>query len=288
MNPRADSPRAAIVSLDARPVLHLSGPKLRMTLEQLLRAAEHLGGVERLVEAVGLRAEILRDNLSDAAGGTLTQSRFGELTQVMSTVRRRAEPLLEVSRWPAIRDAITALLAGADAPGTADQRVFAFEATLTPQLGGKAPRFLRDLASEILHASFPEHYPLMHRWVWDMLPNTGVLREIWHDETGEPKFISIPDSHATFLMLREELAQFLSENGIFRDMIWYVDVLQAQVYAGYVGEQGGAYLKADFSAEDNQLEHTLRILGLDKARERPGPRGKTIETQTPAALTRPN
>ncbi len=50
-------------------------------------------------------------------------------------------------------------------------------------------------------------------------------------------------------MLREELSQFLSDNGIFRDMLWYVDLLQAQIYGDYINAQGGAYLKTDFSAE---------------------------------------
>ena len=48
-------------------------------------------------------------------------------------------------------------------------------------------------------------------------------------------------------MLREELAQFLSANGVFRDVMQYVDLLTAQVYADYICEQGGSYLRADFT-----------------------------------------
>ena len=54
-------------------------------------------------------------------------------------------------------------------------------------LGGKSfpedrdHRFMRDFAAELLHNVYPEHYPLMQRWVWDAKQNTGVLREIWHD-----------------------------------------------------------------------------------------------------------
>ena len=50
-------------------------------------------------------------------------------------------------------------------------------------------------------------------------------------------------------MLREELSQFLTENGVFRIRACYiVDLaLCAQVYAGYIGEQGGQYTCAPIS-----------------------------------------
>jgi hypothetical protein len=128
-------------------------------------------------------------------------------------------------------------------------------------------RFVRDLAAEILHAAHPEHYPLMARWVWDARANTGALREIWHDpvvgESTDNLMIDVPDDHDTFLVLREELAQFLSENGVFRDVLWYVDLLLGQVYGDYINAQGGAYLKTDFGATADPIEHTRRILGVD-------------------------
>jgi hypothetical protein len=124
-------------------------------------------------------------------------------------------------------------------------------------------RFVRDLAAEILHNVLPEQYPLMHRWVWDSRANTGVLREIWHGDDVDAMIIDVPDSYETFLVLREELSQFLADNGVFRDMLWYVDLLQAQVYAGYINAQGGAYLRTDFACEGDPLEQTRRLLGID-------------------------
>ena len=64
-------------------------------------------------------------------------------------------------------------------------------------------------------------------------------------------------------MLREELSQFLSAEGFFRDILQYVDILCAQVYAQYICEQGGSYLRADFSAPEDPMQHTRRLLGLD-------------------------
>ena len=39
--------------------------------------------------------------------------------------------------------------------------------------------------------------------------------------------------------------------------------LCAQVYAEYISAQGGSYLKADFTSQEDPMEHTRRILGLD-------------------------
>ena len=53
---------------------------------------------------------------------------------------------------------------------------------------------------------------------------------------------------------------------MFQDTLWYVDLLTAQVYAGYICAQGGVYLRADFSSPHDPLEHTRRMLGLDGVR----------------------
>ncbi len=93
----------------------------------------------------------------------------------------------------------------------------------------------------------------MTRWVWDASANSGALREIWHDpqagDNVDHILITAPDTHEMFLVLREELSQFLSEQGIFRDMLWYVDLLLGHVYGGYINAQGGAWLKTEFGSK---------------------------------------
>ena len=75
-----------------------------------------------------------------------------------------------------------------------------------------------------------------------------------------------------------ELSQFLSDEGFFRDVLQYVDILCAQVYAQYICEQGGSYLRADFSAPEDPMQHTRRLLGLDGVRAGSGKtRLKTID-----------
>jgi hypothetical protein len=286
-------PNAAPQQFDVvRPTLHLSGPKLRAALEQVIAAAETVGGIERFTAAIGLRAEVFQDRLGKGKAASLNRATFDELLPLMPTVRRRIGPIVDAVGWPSVHRAITDLLDGAIVPGSADMRIARFEAAL--RTGDKQHRCIRDLAAELLHAVYPEHYPLMTRWMWDAAANTGVLREIWHDEKSgsddvDHVMIDIPDTHETFLVLREELSQFLSDNGIFKDMLWYIDVLAAQVYAIYINAQGGAYLKGDFQAIGDPLEQTRRILGLDRIARAHKDSGKMIDSAaetlaTPRAL----
>jgi hypothetical protein len=126
-------------------------------------------------------------------------------------------------------------------------------------------RWVKDLAAELLHALDPARYPLMCRWVWDEGANTGVLREIWHGDVDRAT-IKVGDGYATHVMLREELSQFLADNGVFRDVLQYVDLLLAQVYSEYIAAQGGSYLRADFSSPEDSVAYLRRLLGLDGVR----------------------
>ena len=281
-----------------RPVLHLSAGKLRIALQRLVAASEPLGGVERFAEAVRLKSVVFQERLLDGKSKELSRAAFEEIVPLMATVRRRAAPLLDGRSWPTTQLAITALFEGATTTTTADTCIASFESDLRSLLEVECGqerranhRFLRDLASELLHNALPEHYPLMHRWIWDSRTNTGVIRQIWHDPNGagdevDHIVIDVPDRYETHLVLREELSQFLSENGVFRDMLWHVDLLCAQIYGDYVSAQGSAYLKADFTTEGDMLEHSRRILGLDRTAGKPARKRLIDGTAAPVPATK--
>ena len=175
----------------------------------------------------------------------LSLDAFKGLCAFMASVRRRVGPWLEQPGFDHVRKALGGLLDGLEDTGTTDQRLEAFCAQY-PQDGKH--RWVRDLATELLHGLDPERYPLMNRWIWDARANTGVIREVWYGDDVDNITLAVPDGYQTYLVLREELSQFLTDNGVFRDVVWYVDLLCAQVYAGYICAQGGVYLRADFSS----------------------------------------
>jgi hypothetical protein len=255
-----------------RPTLDLSGESLRAALEQMVAGAEEHGGIERYIDAVKLKSEMFRQALGEGDIDNLDVETFKGLCTFMATVRRRIGPWLSEDAFAELRGRLTLLF---DEGEPVDARLSTFCGHFPDD---RKHRWVRDLAAEALHNANPERYPLMNRWVWDARANTGVLREIWHAEDIDHLTIPVADGYGTYLMLREELSQFLSDNGFFRDILHYVDVLCAQVYARYICEQGGSYLRVDFSAPDDPMEHTRRLLGLDGVRPGSGKtRLKSIE-----------
>ena len=249
------SPATAPADIE-RPVLDLSADAIRAALHAMVKGSEQQGGIERYVDAVKLKGTVYQKAFESGADQVDLDS-FKGLCTFMATVRRRVGPYLVEDRFETIAEGLPGLF---DSAEPVDVRIEAFVARFPDD---KSYRWVRDLATELMHNVEPERYPLMNRWVWDAKANTGVLREIWHGEDLDRMTIPVADGYATFLMLREELSQFLSENGFFRDVMQFVDVLCAQVYAQYICEQGGSYLRADFSAPEDPMQHTRRLLGLD-------------------------
>lgn len=247
-----------------RPTLELSGPKLRTALESLVVRSEDYGGVERYVEALKVKTALFATSLGEGRAHDIEPKPLRQLLSLLATVRRRVGPYLTGQRFDDLRAHIAALLDAAADTAAADDAIARF---CSHYPADRDHRFVRDLAAEVLHNVDPERYPLMCRWVWDARANTGVLRELWHAADVDHVLIDVSDRHETFVVLREELSQYLTANGVFRDVLQYVDLLTAQVYAEYISEQGGSYLRADFAMPEDPMLHTRRMLGLDLARD---------------------
>jgi hypothetical protein len=248
---------------EGRPRLDLSGPLLSSAFEALLSGTESQGGVEVWIDALKLKSQMFQQALAGESTDGPSQDAFKGLCAFMSSVRRRVGPWLEKPDFEHMSLAIVELLDGMNDTSTCDERLAAFCGKF-PQ--DRKHRWVRDLGTEILHGMDPERYPIMNRWIWDSGANTGVIREVWYGDEVDTMTIPVPDGFETCLMLRQEFSQFLAGNGVFRDMIWYVDLLCAQIYAGYICSQGGVYLRADFSSPHDPMEHTRRLLGLDGVR----------------------
>jgi len=240
-----------------RPVLDLSGEALRAGLQIMIRGSEDHGGIERYIDAVKLKSTMFQQALVENDIAELDLETFKGLCTFMATVRRRIGAWLNEERFAEMRAGIVELFADDE---HIDVRIVRFCERFP---NDKKHRWVRDLAVELLHNADPERVPMMNRWIWDLKANTGVIREIWHGDDVDHMTLKVPDNYGTYVMLREELSQFLSDNGFFRDVLFYVDVLCAQIYAQYICEQGGSYLRVDFSAPEDPMQHTRRLLGLD-------------------------
>ncbi|MBS0327644.1 MAG: hypothetical protein JSS46_14030 [Proteobacteria bacterium] len=252
----------------SRPELELSGPKLAIALEALVVKSEEFGGVERYVDALKLKTTLFANALGGGRAPAVDAKTLRQLLALLATVRRRIGPWLDAGGAETLRERIARLLDEAADTAHADRALAGFCAAWPDD---RAHRWVRDLGAEILHNTDPGRFPLMCRWVWDRRSNTGVLRELWHTEDVDRITIQIPDGYDTFVALREELSQYLTTNGVYRDVLQYVDLLTAQVYAEYITEQAGSYLRTDFQGPEDPMLHTRRMLGLDVA---PGGRSR--------------
>ena len=248
------------VAPPAAPVLELSGPRLRRAFEHLVEAAEPTGGVERYVSALALKASLFEEILGKGRVREMTAAEFSDLAAFITPARRRIAEYLAPEGFIRMRERLVALLEGWSDRSTAEARLLRFIAQFPRD---KGHRWVRDLGAEVLHFVAPDHYPLMARWVWDARVGTGVLREIWYSDLVDDAAIEVDDSLETFATLAAELATFLSANGVFRDHFFYADLLCAHVYAGYINDRGGQYLRSDFSDGTDPMAHTRRMLGLD-------------------------
>ncbi|HHZ09523.1 MAG TPA: hypothetical protein GX405_12175 [Rhizobiales bacterium] len=244
----------------AGPVLDLSGPRLRRAFENLVASAEQTGGVERYVGALALKASLFQEVLGKGRVADMSEGEFLDLASFITPARRRVGAWLGENSFVLLRRRLVALLDGWSDVSTADERLAAFVAAFPDDRGH---RWVRDLAAEVLHFVAPERYPLMTRWMWDARVGTGVLREIWFADDVDAAHIVARDDFRTFSVLAGELAEFLAENGVFRDLPFYTDLLCAHVYAGYINDRGGQYLRSDFASQGDPMAHTRRLLGLD-------------------------
>lgn len=245
----------------AKPILDLSGPRLRRAFENLVASAENSGGVERYVGVLALKASLFDETLGHGRADSMTEKQFCDIACFIAPVRRRIGPWLEDNRFEFLRRRIGELLAGGVDIATVDERITAFVGAFP---NDREHRWTRDLAAEILHFTAPHHIPLMTRWIWDHGVGSGALREVWHADDVDSALIAVDDGIGTHLALREELSGFLKDNGVFRDMPFYVDLFCAHIYAGYINDRGGHYLKPDFCGEQlDSMLHTRRMLGLD-------------------------
>lgn len=242
------------------PVLDLSGPRLRSSVSALISRCEMDGGVEHYVEAVGLKSQLFRATLVDGDGAMLNDESLKLVCAFIAPARRRLFDALGEEGLAAVRDAVANLVRDLDDVAATDARVGAFCARFPDD---RKHRWVRDMAAEILHFTAPETYPLMCRWIWDVQTNTGALREIWYGGDLDNRILDVPNAHATFAALYAELAEFLADNGVFRDIPFYTDLLLAQVYAEYLGARGDALLKSDFGSDEDPMMYVRHMLGLD-------------------------
>ncbi|MFN7086421.1 MAG: hypothetical protein ACK4N4_07320 [Burkholderiales bacterium] len=238
---------------------------------KLLANVAHDGGIEAYLASLAAKQHTYVGLLARAADGELTLDDLESLLDSVFTARRRVFPAFEALGAAGATALVRQLLSGGaplaqrmqgfvDAmPGTAAMDSAGIRAA------AKVRRAAWDFAAELVHFSDPVKYPLMSRWVWDQGTQSGALREFIR---GNDAMREIPfdNSPGLFEGGRRWLADRIAEEGIYRDVPFWIDLVLAQAYTTYFRSVTEGSLGADFGRGAPAHEQLKKLLGIDPAR----------------------
>jgi hypothetical protein len=105
--------------------------------------------------------------------------------------------------------------------------------------------------------------PLMARWVWDRATMSGALREL---VAGGEAMRDLPLENApgTYAAACLWVQERIAEQGIFRDVHFWADLVLAAAYGHYFRAMTGGTLGADFERGTHPSEQITGLLGIDR------------------------
>lgn len=248
------------VALDDRLFVH--------HLAALQVSVEASGGIEACLERLDAKQRLFAELLGKGRWAGVTLSDTERLLGTVFTARRRLYPLLAAAGEEWLRQALQALLEG---PGEVRGRMERFAAELVAAArdvaedarhAAKARRAAFDFAAETLHFLDPVRYPLMSRWVWDPATRSGALREFVRERDAAASTM-LDASPETFEGARVWLKARIAEQGVFRDVHFWIDLMLAQAYVTYLRSVAEGNLGGDFGRGAQPGEQLRKLLGID-------------------------
>ena len=265
--PEAEDSTGDVIT-PVEPAVALDATHFQQKFSQLRKNAEDAGGVDLMVSALQTKHELFLRALGQDTIGQLTEEDIETLLDTVFSARRRLYPVLAQQGHSRTVEAMQDLLYG---KARLKDRMERFLALVPLQedgdreqrkLAGKNRRAAWDFASEMLHFVAPDRYPLMSRWVWDQQTQSGALREFIRGNDSMADLV-LGSSPEVFEGARVWLVSQLSEQGLYRDLPFWVDLVLAQAYAEYFRSMAEGMLSADFGRGITPGEHVQKFLGID-------------------------
>lgn len=229
------------------------------------------GGIQAYLASLSAKHHAYTELLERSRIERLTLADIELLLNCVFTARRRVFPALASLGTARVAALVGELLHGAAPLG---QRIQGLVDAMPGAEGmgrahvnaaAKVRRAAWDFAAELLHFSDPVKYPLMSRWVWDQGTQSGALREFIRgaDAMGEIPFNNTPE---LFEGGRRWLAERIAEQGIYRDIHFWIDLVLAEAYTTYFRSVTEGSLGADFGRGGPAYEQLRKLLGIDEPR----------------------
>lgn len=237
----------------------------------LKHVAEQDAGLDAYIASMQSKQKLYAESLNEAAIDSLSLEKIEVLLELVFTARRRVYPVLQKMGEQQSVLLIKTLLYG---NGMLLERMQSFTEALPvdegadkagQKLAAKIKRAAFDFAAEMLHYTDPVKYPLMSRWVWDQSTVSGALREFirGNDHMAE---VPLGNSPEMFEGARKWLAEQVAEQGIYKDVPFWVDMVLADAYSTYFRSMAEGMLSADFGRSGGPEEYVKKFLGIDTMR----------------------
>ncbi len=246
----------------------LDSRQFQQRFSALQHIAEEDAGIDAFLVSLQAKHQLFSSLLNQEIIDQLTMESVEAILETVFSARRRVYPAFSSMGIDATREAIRELLYGESA---LMERLNLFSEIIgiddeadkqVKKIAAKNRRAAFDFGAEILHFNNPIKYPLMTRWVWDQNTVSGAIREFIRGNDSLPD-VPLGNSPEMFEGMRVWLAAQLAEQGLYKDIHFWVDLVEAQAYAEYFRSMAEGMLSADFGRASGPADHIKKFLGID-------------------------
>jgi hypothetical protein len=168
---------------------------------------------------------LFQKSLSKENLASLSKEDLDRILEKVFSVRRKRQKLIEETGVENLKRAISDLLYGK--ANSWEERVENF----VKYIKGVDRKAARDLASELLHFTFPEDYVLWTSWIWDPESESGAVVFLKEEP---PKRYMYGETYEEFEQIYKQIREKLLDFGIKVKGYLFVDIFLAMIYATYV------------------------------------------------------
>lgn len=168
---------------------------------------------------------LFQKSLSKENLPSLGKEELDRILEKVFSVRRKRQRLIEETGVENLKRAISDLLYGK--AKSWEERVENF----VKHIKGVDRKAARDLASELLHFTFPEDYVLWTSWIWDPESESGAVVFLKEEP---PKRYMYGETYEEFEQIYKQIQEKLLDFGIKVKGYLFVDIFLAMIYATYV------------------------------------------------------
>ncbi len=209
--------------MNQRKVATLDDFLVRDYLIKILGEGEEF--VQEFYKDLLAKSLLFQEKLAKERLPSLKEEDMLQIMEHMFPTRRKKQKVLEETGLDRLKRAVSDLLYGK--AKSWEERVERF----VKEIRGIDRKSARDMASELLHFTFPDRYVLWTSWIWDPESESGAVVFLKEEP---PKRHMYGETYEEFEQIYKQVQEKLLDFGIKVKGYLFVDIFLAMIYATYV------------------------------------------------------